>query len=105
MRGHAISQISVLAADNPRQVLGSVDENRLLNVLLRDNTAWDHNVLEHMDAPFPRVPDDATLDELAGLLANAPAVLVERRDGTRTVLTKSDVLFSLLNAEKGRVAG
>jgi cystathionine beta-synthase len=105
MRSHAISQIPVLAADNPRQVLGSVDENRLLNVLLRNSNAWDHNVLEFMDAPFPRVPEDATTDQLATLLGNAPAVMVERRDGTRTLLTKSDLLFSLLNAEKQRATG
>jgi cystathionine beta-synthase len=105
MRSHAISQIPVLAADNPRQVLGSVDENRLLNVLLRNPNAWDHNVLEFMDAPFPRVPEDATTDQLANMLGNAPAVMVERRDGTRTLLTKSDLLFSLLNAEKQRSAG
>ena len=37
-------------------------------------------------------------------VANAPAVLVERQDGTRTLLTKSDLLFSLLNAEKDRLA-
>ncbi|HEX7926255.1 MAG TPA: CBS domain-containing protein [bacterium] len=102
LRSHAISQIPVLAADNPRQILGSVDENRLLNVLLRNPNASGHNVLEFMDPPFPRVPEDATTDQLATLLGNAPAVMVERRDGTRTVLTKSDLLFSLLNAEKAR---
>jgi cystathionine beta-synthase len=105
MRAHAISQIPVLAAENPRQVLGSVDENRLLNVLLRNPNAWDHNVLEFMDAPFPRAPEDAALEQLAGLLENAPAVMVERRDGTRTLLTKSDLLFALLNAERRRAAG
>ena len=100
MRAHGISQLPVLATESPRHVLGSLNENRLLTLLLGNAQAWHHNVVEFMDAPFPAVSEDETMDRLAALLASAPAVMVERKDGSRHVITKSDLLFALLHAER-----
>jgi cystathionine beta-synthase len=99
MRAHGISQVPVLATES-RQVLGSLNENRLLTLLLGNAQAWHHNVIEFMDAPFPSVSDDVPMDRLAALLAAAPAVMVECWDGSLHVVTKSDLLFALLNAER-----
>jgi predicted transcriptional regulator len=104
MRAHGISQVPVLPSDGPGQgsdtVLGSLDETHLLELLLQNAEAWHHNVLEFMEAPLPEVPEATPLDELTRMLESCAAVLVRRADGSLSIVTKSDLLFTLFHAER-----
>ncbi len=98
MKRHGISQLPVIADGD---VLGSLDETRLLSLLLTNSEAWHHNVIEFMDAPFPIVAEDTPVEDLASILQNrVQALIIERRNGERDIVTKSDLIFSLLKAEK-----
>jgi len=98
MRLHSISQIPVLSEG---AILGSLDENRLLKLLLSSGEAWHHNVVECMDAPFPVVREDTPVEDLATILQDrVQALIIERRDGRKDIVTKSDLIFTLLQAEK-----
>jgi cystathionine beta-synthase len=98
MRSHGISQVPVIAEG---QCLGRLDEARLLQVLLSNSEAWNHNVVEFMDAPFPELAEDAPLARLAELLGGREqAVMVRRRDRSLAILTKSDLIFTLFKAEQ-----
>ena len=98
MRAHGISQIPVISE---QQCLGRLDEARLLQLLLTNSEAWNHNVVEFMEEPYPEVMEDASLQELAEMLsAREQAVMVRRGDETLAILTKSDLIFTLFKAEK-----
>jgi cystathionine beta-synthase len=98
MRGHGISQVPVIAQG---RCLGRLDEARLLQVLLSNAEAWNHNVVEFMDAPYPEIAEQTPLSELARLLSGREqAVMVRRADGSLTILTKSDLIFTLFRAEQ-----
>ena len=98
MRDHGISQLPVIADG---QILGGLDENHLLQLLLKNSEAWHHNVLEFMEAPFPVVEEDAPVDDLVSILGHASqAILVRQNDGEYSIITKSDLIFTLLKAEK-----
>ncbi|MCZ6644613.1 MAG: cystathionine beta-synthase [SAR324 cluster bacterium] len=98
MRAHGISQLPVIADGD---ILGGLDEAHLLELLLRNSEAWHHNVLEFMDDPFPEVSEDAPVEDLVTLLGQkAQALLVRQRKGGLSIITKSDLIFTLLKAEK-----
>ncbi|HKI96886.1 MAG TPA: cystathionine beta-synthase [bacterium] len=98
MRSHGISQVPVIAEGN---CLGRLDEARLLEVLLSNSEAWNHNVVECMDAPYPELAEDAPVTRLAELLGGPEqAVMVRRKDASLAILTKSDLIFTLFKAEQ-----
>ena len=99
MREHGISQIPVIADE---QCLGRLDEAHLLQLLLTNSEAWHHNVVEFMEEPFQEIPERTSLADLAELLGGREqAVMVRRGDGGVSILTKSDLIFTLFKAEKG----
>jgi len=98
MRSHGISQVPVIAEG---QCLGRLDEAHLLQLLLTNAEAWNHNALEFMDEPFPEIAENTPLAELAELLGGKEqAVMVRRGDASLSILTKSDLIFTLFRAEK-----
>ncbi len=98
MRSHGISQLPVISDG---AILGALDENHLLQLLLNNAEAWHHNVLEFMEAPFPEVAEDVQVEELISLLGReTQAILVRRGDGALSIVTKSDLIFTLLKAER-----
>ncbi len=98
MRSHGISQVPVIAEG---QCLGRLDEARLLQLLLTNAEAWNHNAVEFMDEPFPEIAENTPLAELAELLGGKEqAVMVRRGDASLSILTKSDLIFTLFRAEK-----
>ena len=98
MRKHGISQLPVIADG---EILGGLDENHLLQLLLKNSEAWHHNVLEFMEAPFPEVEEDVPVDDLISILGqNNQAILVRQKGGGHSIITKSDLIFTLLKAEK-----
>lgn len=100
MRAHGISQVPVLASEAGGQILGSLDETQLLELLLKNSEAWHHKVLEFMEAPLPEVPETTPLEEMTRRLQGCQAVLVRRGDGSLSIVTKSDLLFTLFHSER-----
>ena len=102
MREHSISQLPVIADG---EILGGLGERYLLKLLLSNSEAWHHNVLEFMEDPFPVVSEDTPVDDLASYLEDrVQALIIERNDGGQTIVTKSDLIFTLLKAERENAA-
>ena len=98
MRRHGISQLPVISQG---QCLGRLDEARLLELLLTNAEAWHHNAVEFMDEPYPEIEENTPLADLAEMLGGKEqAVMVRRGDSSLSILTKSDLIFTLFKAEK-----
>jgi cystathionine beta-synthase len=93
MQIHSISQIPVTSGG---AFVGSLEETRILNLLLEDPARRDAPVSEVMDEPVPVVSSDVRIDQLTKLLNfGHPAVLVSMSNGTYNILTKSDLIKTL----------
>jgi len=100
MREHDISQLPVLEGG---EVVGSISETRILDILVSDPVAKRKPVAEYMEKPFPIISEDAPIEEIAHNMDHQrPAVLVRRGTGF-DIITKSDLIFFLTKqkAEKG----
>ena len=54
-----------------------------------------------MDEPYPEIEEDTPLADLAEMLGGKEqAVMVRRGDSSLSILTKSDLIFTLFKAEK-----
>ncbi len=54
-----------------------------------------------MEPPFPEVLEDVPVDDLVSILGQeAQAILVRQKGGDLSIITKSDLIFTLLKAEK-----
>ena len=92
MREHSISQVPVI---EDGEVVGSMSETRILEILVADPLAKRKPVAEYMEGPFPVIPEDAALTELAQHMdARTPAILVKGAAGY-DIVTKSDLIFFL----------
>jgi len=90
MRKFQISQIPVLDSEG---FVGSVDESALFAAFLEDKNTGDTPIREVMNAPFPIVKANTSLDEISGLIKNgSPAVLVALDNGKHHIITKYDVI-------------
>lgn len=93
MRKFNISQIPVLR-DN--QIVGSLNDNQVYQLLIEDPSLRDTPVSKIMSAPFPVVSSNAKLEDVAKLInETTPAVLVETLDGKKQILTRQDIIASL----------
>ena len=98
---HRIGRTGRAGASGEAISLVCVDEARLLQLLLTNAEAWNHNAVEFMDEPFPEIAENTPLAELAELLGGKEqAVMVRRGDASLSILTKSDLIFTLFKAEK-----
>jgi cystathionine beta-synthase len=99
MREHDISQLPVIEGG---QVVGSLSEARILDILVSNATARTRPVVEYMEKPFPVVSDDASLTEVAQQMHREfSAVLVKHKDGF-DIITKSDLIFFLTRKGGGK---
>ena len=95
MREHAISQIPVIEDD----VMGSISEARILDILVSDPGARSKPVAEYMEEPFPILPRDASINLVADhMKENTTAVLVQLEDGF-DIITKSDLILFLTRVQ------
>jgi cystathionine beta-synthase len=99
MMQHGISQVPVM---EDGRVVGSLNEKRILNLLIEEPEARDRAVREVMGEPLPILSAHATLEELSAHLdAQTGAVLVHTADdGHYDIITRSDLISAL--AEAGR---
>ena len=92
MREYAISQIPIIESDS---VVGSISEERILDILIADPPARNKPVAEYMEEPFPVLPEDASINIVAEhMKANTTAVLVRMAKGF-DIITKSDLILFL----------
>src|SRR2546425_1091495 len=92
MREHDISQVPVMEGG---EVVGSISETRILEILVSDPVAKRKPVAEYMEKPFPVISEEASLEEVAhNMNHQTPAILVRHSTGF-DIITKSDLIFFL----------
>lgn len=93
MRKFNISQIPVL---KDGQIVGSLNDNQVYQLLIDNPALRDTAISKVMQAPFPVVQSTTKIEDVAKLINNdVPAVLVERANGTKHILTRQDIISSL----------
>jgi cystathionine beta-synthase len=96
MRDHDISQVPVI---EDGEVVGSMSEAGILDILVADPVAKSKPVAEHMGPPFPVISEDASLTEVAHQMdRETPAILVRASTGF-DIITKSDLILFLTKQE------
>jgi len=96
MREHDISQVPVIEGG---EVVGSISEARILDILVSDAGARGKPVAEYMEKPFPVVLDDASLTEVAQKMDRETSAVLVRQQGGFDIITKSDLIFFLTRKE------
>lgn len=88
-----ISQVPVME-DN--KFVGSIDDSKLFNKLVEDAGIKDKEVSSVMDAPFPVVDANDTIDAVSAKISrDVKAVLVETGNGEYHIITMHDVIDAL----------
>jgi cystathionine beta-synthase len=99
MREHDISQVPMIEGG---EVVGSISEARILDILVSDPGARLKPVVEYMEKPFPVVNEHASLNDVAQYMdRETPAILVKSQGGF-DIITKSDLIFFLTRKEGGK---
>ena len=95
MRKHGVSQLPVAVGELPlaaAEVLGSVDELRLMDLAFTDAAVLDRPVEEVMGPRLPTVGAGQPIDLVVGMLDRSNAVLVLSGGRPAAILTRTDVL-------------
>jgi cystathionine beta-synthase len=106
MREYGVSQLPVILKeepDSPGDLVGSIRERDLLEVVVRDPNAFERQIAEVMQAPMPMADSREGVESLLfnfGL--GAPAVVVVEDGRPVGVVTRSDVLTFLSSQRAGR---
>ena len=98
MTEYDVSQLVVLSAEPPvmmGEVIGSVDEKGLLDLLFRGEAKPGDAVGAHVGARLPLIGIHASVEQARTALADADALLVTRDGKPHTVLTRQDLLAYL----------
>jgi len=95
---HRVSQLPVVAADNPDQVVGSVGERGLLKRALEGPHLLGSAISDVMEAPFPVVENADPVREAVELLTGeGQALIVAERGRPVGIVTRTDLLESLVS--------
>ena len=93
MRKHYISQIPVL---KDGRFVGSLDDNKVYQLLIDQPELRDTPISSIMQEPFPIVKADATIEQLSKLInKDTTAVLVELPDGSHHIVTRHDLISAI----------
>jgi len=93
MRGKDISQVAVIENG---QVIGSLNEGRVLSALLDNPSLKNTQVGEVMSDPFPFVLESTKITVLSKMITKEiSAVLVQKADGRIEIITQSDLISVL----------
>jgi cystathionine beta-synthase len=96
----ALSQagISQLPVSDGDEIVGSVSDSKLLNLLIENPASQSQKVSEVMDKPFIFVGLDNTVDALSSLIdKNNKALLVRDEFNKVHIITQHDLLMALTN--------
>lgn len=90
MRNKSISQIPV-SHDN--EIIGSLNETRILNAILDDPSLKEKAISHVMSDPLPFVLPSTRIEILSKLITrDTPAVLVKQEDGGVDIISKFDLI-------------
>jgi cystathionine beta-synthase len=92
MREHDISQIPVIEAG---EVVGSLSEARILEILVQNPEAKRKPVAEYMERPFPVISEDASLTEVTSQIGHETTAILVRQAHGYDIITKSDLIYFL----------
>jgi cysteine synthase/predicted transcriptional regulator len=93
MKQNDVSQMPIVSFGAP---IGSISENKILSILIENDSAMNAKSVAFMEKPFPVCQPDATISELSEKLqANATGVLISLSDGRLQLITKSDLIDAL----------
>lgn len=94
MRDNSISQLPVLQG---HEVIGSVNESRVLNAIIDNPTLRTAQVDSFLSDPFPFVLPTTRIDAISKMIAaDNPAVIVQGENGQYDIITKSDLISVLV---------
>jgi cystathionine beta-synthase len=105
MRKHGLSQLPVAKGAMPiaaAEVMGSVDELRLMERTFGDPRAFDRPVEDVMRTALPTIGSGQPVELAVQLLESCPALLVLDGGRPRAVLARTDVLTFLAHQEPAR---
>jgi cystathionine beta-synthase len=95
---HRVSQLPVVAADDPDRVVGSVGERGLLKRALDGPHLMGESISAVMEAPFPVVETADPVREAVELLTGeGQALIVAERGRPMGIVTRTDLLESLVS--------
>jgi len=91
MEEHEISQLPII---QDSRCIGSITENRLLQLMISEDIRKISNkkVVEYAEEPFPTVSRSEKIESIASLLEFNPAVLVTEGEQIVGIITKYDVI-------------
>lgn len=93
MRQYNISQLPVIEEG---KIIGSVDDRHVFEKLIDHPDLMTRPVSEVMQAPFPVVSEDATLETISSMISKEiPAVLVELKEGGHHIITRHDLIAAM----------
>lgn len=101
MHQHDVSQLPVAKGEMPlaaAEVMGSIDELRIMEATFADPSVLDKSVEEAMSARLPTIGMGQSVELAVQLLDLAPALLVLDGGRPRTVVARADLL-SFLSTE------
>ncbi|MGI9599463.1 MAG: CBS domain-containing protein, partial [Acidimicrobiales bacterium] len=107
MHEHDVSQLPVAKGEMPlaaAEVMGSLDELRIMELAFGDNSVLDRSVEEVMSPKLPTIGIGQPVELAVQLLDMAPALLVLDGGRPRTVVARADVL-SFLSTDSTSVQG
>ncbi|MCH2224418.1 MAG: pyridoxal-phosphate dependent enzyme [Crocinitomicaceae bacterium] len=93
MRKYSISQIPVMSGG---EFVGSVDDNKVYQLLMDKPELKDTAVSSIMQAPLPIVVEDTPIDQVSRLInKETSAVLVELKNGNHHIVTRHDLISAI----------
>ncbi|GLW62099.1 cystathionine beta-synthase [Actinomadura rubrobrunea] len=98
MREYEVSQLPVMKEEPPvmaAEVVGSVAERDLLDVLVRDRGSLGDSVDKHMSAPLPTVGSGEPVSKAVEVMEKAGALVVLVDGKPKGLLTRQDLLAFL----------
>jgi len=94
MKAHDVSQLPVMKNG---ELVGSLNETRVLTAMIDDPSMRDAAVEYLMSEPFPFVLPSTRIDTITKMISQQnPAVIVQSANDTIDIITKSDLLQVLL---------
>jgi cystathionine beta-synthase len=95
---HQVSQLPVVAADDPDAVVGSVGERGLLRHAASDPGLLNEPISKVLEPPFPTVSVDDPARDAVEMLVGDQQALTVMRDGTpEGLVTRTDLLEALVS--------
>jgi cystathionine beta-synthase len=93
MKQFNISQMPVM---HDGKIVGSVDDRKLFERMVDDNSIMQEPVGKVMEKPFPSVKENATLEQISAMVSKeVPAVMVELDNGGHHIITRHDLIAAI----------